>query len=101
MTVSTVGLAPAIRRRADGRLQVRLAVSLHTPDDELRDTLVPVNARWPVDEVLDAARYYAGASGRRMSIEYALIRDKMTNHGGLTCWRSGCVAILVNWCMST
>jgi len=52
VTVSTVGLAPAIRRLADEGLQVRLAVSLHTPDDELRDTLVPVNNRWSVDEVL-------------------------------------------------
>ena len=75
VTVSTVGLAPAIRKLADERTQVRLAVSLHTPDDELRDTLVPVNTRWPVDEVLDAARYYADVSGRRVSIEYALIRD--------------------------
>lgn len=76
VTVSTVGLAPAIRRLADEDLSVRLAVSLHTPDDELRDTLVPVNNRWPVAEVLDAARYYADKSGRRVSIEYALIRDK-------------------------
>ncbi|MPY78157.1 MAG: 23S rRNA (adenine(2503)-C(2))-methyltransferase RlmN [Actinophytocola sp.] len=75
VTVSTVGLAPAIRRLADEGLQVRLAVSLHTPDDELRDTLVPVNDRWPVAEVLDAARYYLERTGRRVSIEYALIRD--------------------------
>ncbi|GAA3864227.1 23S rRNA (adenine(2503)-C(2))-methyltransferase RlmN [Streptomyces sedi] len=75
VTVSTVGLAPAIRKLADERMQVRLAVSLHTPDDELRDTLVPVNNRWSVSEVLDAARYYADTSGRRVSIEYALIRD--------------------------
>lgn len=75
VTVSTVGLAPAIRKLADERLGVTLAVSLHTPDDELRDTLVPVNNRWRVDEVLDAARYYADVTGRRVSIEYALIRD--------------------------
>ncbi|RZQ64815.1 23S rRNA (adenine(2503)-C(2))-methyltransferase RlmN [Amycolatopsis suaedae] len=75
VTVSTVGLAPAIRKLADEKMQVRLAVSLHTPDDELRDTLVPVNNRWSVDEVLEAARYYADTSGRRVSIEYALIRD--------------------------
>ncbi|CAM3754134.1 23S rRNA (adenine(2503)-C(2))-methyltransferase RlmN [Mycobacterium frederiksbergense] len=75
VTVSTVGLAPAIRKLADERLGVTLAVSLHTPDDELRDTLVPVNNRWSVDEVLDAARYYADSTGRRVSIEYALIRD--------------------------
>jgi 23S rRNA (adenine2503-C2)-methyltransferase len=75
VTVSTVGLAPAIRKLADEKLGVTLAVSLHTPDDELRDTLVPVNNRWSVDEVLDAARYYADSTGRRVSIEYALIRD--------------------------
>ncbi|WP_036460418.1 23S rRNA (adenine(2503)-C(2))-methyltransferase RlmN [Mycobacterium sp. 141] len=75
VTVSTVGLAPAIRKLADERLGVTLAVSLHTPDDELRDTLVPVNNRWSVDEVLEAARYYADVTGRRVSIEYALIRD--------------------------
>lgn len=75
VTVSTVGLAPAIRRLADENMSVRLAVSLHTPDDELRDTLVPVNNRWSIDEVLSAARYYLDTSGRRVSIEYALIRD--------------------------
>ena len=75
VTVSTVGLVPAIRRLTQERLQVRLAVSLHTPDDELRDTLVPVNERWQVAEVLDAARGYADTTGRRVSIEYALIRD--------------------------
>ncbi|MCV7219089.1 23S rRNA (adenine(2503)-C(2))-methyltransferase RlmN [Mycobacterium crocinum] len=75
VTVSTVGLAPAIRKLADEHLGVTLALSLHTPDDELRDTLVPVNNRWKVSEVLDAARYYADQTGRRVSIEYALIRD--------------------------
>ncbi|NLG54171.1 MAG: 23S rRNA (adenine(2503)-C(2))-methyltransferase RlmN [Rhodococcus sp.] len=75
VTVSTVGLAPAIRKLADEGLSVTLAVSLHTPDDELRDTLVPVNNRWSVAEVLEAARYYADKTGRRVSIEYALIRD--------------------------
>ena len=75
VTVSTVGLAPAIRRLADEGLGVTLALSLHAPDDELRDTLVPVNNRWKISEALDAARYYADATGRRVSIEYALIRD--------------------------
>ena len=75
ITLSTVGLAPAIRRFAAEGLSCRLAVSLHTPDDELRDSLVPANNRWSVSEVLDAAREYAEASGRRVSIEYALIRD--------------------------
>jgi 23S rRNA (adenine2503-C2)-methyltransferase len=75
VTVSTVGLVPAIARLADEQLSVTLAVSLHAPDDELRDTLVPVNTRWKVAEVLAAARAYADRTGRRVSIEYALIRD--------------------------
>jgi 23S rRNA (adenine2503-C2)-methyltransferase len=75
VTVSTVGLVPAIRRLTAEGLQVRLAVSLHAPDDELRDELVPVNRRWKVDEVLGAAWDYAAATGRRVSIEYALIKD--------------------------
>ena len=75
VTVSTVGLVPAIHRLASEGLQVTLAVSLHAPDDDLRDTLVPVNTRWKVSEVLDAARQYADSTGRRVSIEYALIRE--------------------------
>jgi 23S rRNA (adenine2503-C2)-methyltransferase len=74
VTVSTVGLVPAIDRLREERLQVTLAVSLHAPDDELRDTLVPVNTRWSVGEVLDAAWRFADATRRRISIEYALIR---------------------------
>jgi 23S rRNA (adenine2503-C2)-methyltransferase len=75
ITVSTVGLVPAIRKLAAEELSVTLAVSLHAPDDELRDELVPVNQRWKVTEVLGAAWDYAAATGRRVSIEYALIRD--------------------------
>jgi 23S rRNA (adenine2503-C2)-methyltransferase len=75
ITVSTVGLLPAIDRLAAEGLDVTLAVSLHAPDDELRDTLVPVNTRWKVAEVLDAADRYAARTGRRYSIEYAMIRD--------------------------
>jgi 23S rRNA (adenine2503-C2)-methyltransferase len=75
VTVSTVGLVPAIGKLAAEGLSVTLAVSLHAPDDELRDTLVPVNRRWQVAEVLDAAWDYAAVTGRRVSIEYALIKD--------------------------
>src|SRR5690349_19899627 len=75
VTESMVVLAPAIRKLADERLGVTLALSLHAPDDELRDTLVTVNNRWKVSEALDAARHYADVTGRRVSIEYALIRD--------------------------
>ncbi|HLL67047.1 MAG TPA: 23S rRNA (adenine(2503)-C(2))-methyltransferase RlmN [Micromonosporaceae bacterium] len=75
ITVSTVGLVPAMRRLTDEGLQVTLALSLHAPDDELRDELVPVNQRWKVAEVLDTAWRYARTTGRRVSIEYAMIRD--------------------------
>lgn len=75
VTVSTVGLVPAIRRLAAERRGVTLAVSLHAPDDELRNELVPVNARFPVAEVLDAVWDYGSMTGRRVSIEYAMIRD--------------------------
>jgi 23S rRNA (adenine2503-C2)-methyltransferase len=73
LTVSTVGLVPAMRRLAAEGLPVTLAVSLHAPDDALRDELVPINNRWPVAEVLAAAWEYAEITGRRVSIEYALI----------------------------
>jgi 23S rRNA (adenine2503-C2)-methyltransferase len=75
VTVSTVGLVPRVDDLAREGLPVTLALSLHAPDDELRDSLVPVNHRWPVADVLAAADRYAEATGRRYSIEYALIRD--------------------------
>jgi 23S rRNA (adenine2503-C2)-methyltransferase len=75
ITVSTVGLVPKIRQLADLKIPVRLAVSLHAPDDELRDTLIPINTRYKVAEVLDAAWYYVKQTGRRVSIEYAMIKD--------------------------
>jgi len=90
VTVSTVGLVPAIRKLAAEDLSVRLAVSLHAPDDELRDELVPVNRRWKVAEVLDAAWDYAAATGRRVSIEYAMIRD-INDHA----WRADRLAGLL------
>jgi len=83
VTVSTVGLVPAITKLAGEGIPVTFALSLHAPDDELRDELIPVNSRWKVDEALDAARAYFDATGRRVSIEYALIRD-MNDHG----WRA-------------
>ena len=75
ITVSTVGLVPAMRRLIAEDLSVTLALSLHAPDDDLRDELVPFNPRWKVDEVLGVAFEYAARTGRRVSIEYALIRD--------------------------
>ena len=75
ITVSTVGLVPAMDRLADEGIPVTLALSLHAPDDELRSELVPVNTRWSVDQALDSAWRYFQKTGRRVSIEYALIRD--------------------------
>ena len=75
ITMSTVGLVPGIDKLAAEGIPVTLALSLHAPDDELRDELVPINTRWKVDEAIDAARRYFDQTGRRVSIEYALIRD--------------------------
>jgi len=75
LTMSSVGLVPAIDKLAGEGIPVTLALSLHAPDDQLRDELVPINTRWKVGEALDAARRYFEATGRRVSIEYALIRD--------------------------
>lgn len=75
ITVSTVGLVPRIKQLATEGIPVTLAVSLHAPDDELRDTLVPINTRFKVDEVVDAAWEYARTTKRRVSIEYAMMRD--------------------------
>ena len=73
LTVSTVGVVPGMLRLATFDLPVTLAVSLHAPDDELRETLVPLNRRYPVADVLDAAREYAAVKGRRVTFEYACI----------------------------
>ena len=75
VTISTVGLVPAMRRLSAEGLSTTLALSLHAPDDDLRDELVPINERWKVAEVLDAAWEYTARTGRRLSVEYAMIRD--------------------------
>jgi 23S rRNA (adenine2503-C2)-methyltransferase len=75
ITMSTVGLVPAVDKLAAEGIPVTLALSLHAPDDELRNELVPINTRWSVDEALDAAYRYFQTTKRRVSIEYALIRD--------------------------
>jgi 23S rRNA (adenine2503-C2)-methyltransferase len=73
ITVSTVGVVPAIRRLARERLPVTLAVSLHAADDDLRRRLVPLDDRYPLAAVLDAAGEFAAAKGRRVTFEYACI----------------------------
>jgi adenine C2-methylase RlmN of 23S rRNA A2503 and tRNA A37 len=70
ITVSTSGLVPQIRKLAGEGLQLGLAVSLHATTDELRDRLVPVNKRWPLRELLAAAREYGETTGRRVTLEY-------------------------------
>jgi len=75
IVMSTVGLVPGIDKLATEGIPVTLALSLHAPDDELRNELVPINTRWSVDEALDAAYRYYEVTGRRVSIEYALIKD--------------------------
>ncbi len=91
ITVSTVGLVPAIKKLADENIPVTFALSLHAPDDHLRDDLIPVNSRWKVDEALDAAHEYYEKTGRRVSIEYALIKD-MNDHA----WRADLLAEKLN-----
>ena len=91
ITVSTVGLVPAIKKLSDENIPVTFALSLHAPDDELRDELIPVNSRWKVDEALDAAKEYFDKTGRRVSIEYALIKD-MNDHA----WRADLLAKKLN-----
>jgi 23S rRNA (adenine2503-C2)-methyltransferase len=72
-TLSTVGLVPGIRRLAEEALPINLAVSLHAPNDELRNQLIPVSERYPLDELMAAVRAYAEKTRRRVTIEYALI----------------------------
>ncbi|WP_026536115.1 23S rRNA (adenine(2503)-C(2))-methyltransferase RlmN [Arthrobacter sp. H14] len=91
ITISTVGLVPAINKLAAEELPVTFALSLHAPDDELRDELIPVNSRWKVDEAIDAAYNYYRTTGRRVSIEYALIKD-MNDHA----WRADLLAKKLN-----
>ncbi|SDS43602.1 23S rRNA m(2)A-2503 methyltransferase [Brevibacterium siliguriense] len=91
ITISTVGLVPGINKLADEDIPVTFALSLHAPDDELRDEMIPVNTRWKADEAIDAAYNYYQVTGRRVSIEYALIKD-MNDHA----WRAELLAKKLN-----
>lgn len=75
MTISTCGLVPGIKRLAGEELPLTLAVSLHAPNDYLRDRLMPVNRRHPLSELIPACREYAQVTGRRVTFEYALMAD--------------------------
>jgi 23S rRNA (adenine2503-C2)-methyltransferase len=76
ITLSTVGLAPAIQRFADEGRQFGLAVSLHAATDAERTDLLPVNQRYPIADLLAAVRYYIDKTGRRVTFEWALIRGE-------------------------
>ncbi|MGI6737608.1 MAG: 23S rRNA (adenine(2503)-C(2))-methyltransferase RlmN [Anaerovoracaceae bacterium] len=73
ITVSTCGLVPEIERFTEDLPQVNLAISLHAPDNELRDRLMPVNRRYPLEQLMPACRRYVEHTGRRITFEYALI----------------------------
>jgi 23S rRNA (adenine2503-C2)-methyltransferase len=73
MTVSTVGLAPAIRKLSQEQLQVNLAISLHAPTDELRGTTMPINRKYPLKELLAACQDYIAATRRQVTFEYVLL----------------------------
>jgi len=86
LTISTVGIIPGIRRLATEALPVNLAVSLHAANDELRNSMVPVNRRYPLGDLQDACAAYLAAKGRRLSFEWALIdgiNDRPTDAGEL------------------
>ncbi|MCC3373006.1 23S rRNA (adenine(2503)-C(2))-methyltransferase RlmN [Cohnella sp. REN36] len=73
ITVSTSGIVPNMLKFADENTQINLAISIHAPNDTLRSKLMPVNRRYPFEEVMDACRYYIEKTGRRITFEYALI----------------------------
>ena len=75
LTVSTVGIVPQIKELAKEKLPIHLALSLHSPIDEIRDRLMPVNQKWPVKEVIAAMKDYQQATGRKITIEYLLIKE--------------------------
>ena len=86
LTISTIGIVPGILRLAGEDLPVNLAVSLHAADDELRDQLVPINRRYPLDALLEACQAWVRAKGRRLSFEWALIdgvNDRAVDAGRL------------------
>lgn len=74
ISISTCGLVPGIRRFAEENLQYNLAISLHAPNNELRDRLMPVNRAYPLEELFDGLRYYAGLNNRRLTFEYLLLK---------------------------
>ncbi|GAB2753425.1 23S rRNA (adenine(2503)-C(2))-methyltransferase RlmN [Nocardioides salsibiostraticola] len=91
ITVSTVGLVPRIKQLTEEGIPVTLALSLHAPDDELRNELVPINTRYSVHETVEAAWLYAEKTKRRVSIEYAMMRGINDQ-----AWRADLLAEVLN-----
>lgn len=75
ITLSTCGIVPKIEKLAREKMAITLAVSLHAPNDKLRDTMMPINRKYPLASLIPACRQYAQATGRRVTFEYALMRD--------------------------
>jgi len=75
ITISTVGLVPMIYKFADEKRQINLAVSLHAADDDLRSNLLPINKKYPINELIDACHHYVNLTGRRISFEWTLINQ--------------------------
>ena len=75
ITVSTCGIVPKIIEYADEKLQINLAVSLHAPNNEIRSALMPINKKYPIEDVVKAIKYYINQTNRRITIEYIMIRD--------------------------
>ncbi|OQY36816.1 MAG: 23S rRNA (adenine(2503)-C(2))-methyltransferase RlmN [Chloroflexota bacterium] len=73
-TISTVGLVPAIRRFTKENSQINLAISLHAADDELRSSMLPINDKYPLHQLIDACQEYARKTSRRVTFEWALVR---------------------------
>lgn len=75
ITVSTCGIVPKIIEYADEKLQINLAISLHAPNNEIRSALMPINKKYPIEDVVKAIKYYINKTNRRITIEYIMIRD--------------------------
>jgi 23S rRNA (adenine2503-C2)-methyltransferase len=92
ITISTAGLIPGIKKLAEEKMQIRLAVSVHTNINKLRDRLMPINKRYPVNELIKALEEYQEKTGRRITIEYVMIKginDDRTDARGLLNLLSG------------
>lgn len=98
ITLSTCGVAPRIRQLAGEGLPLTLAVSLHAPENELRDRLIPLNRKYPLETLMEACRYYSSSTGRRITFEYILLAgvNDSTGHAGKLARLLGGMPCLVN-----